>query len=108
MNGDFEDCCVTATKGDIFFDSPYAPLNPSSFDSYTKEGFEIDEHIRLAELFDELTDRGCFCMLTNHNTDLINSLYSNKGYKLEVVKVRRFINSDSRNRKGEEIIICNY
>lgn len=109
MNGDFEDCCVNANEGDfIFFDSPYAPLNPSSFDSYTKEGFEIDEHIRLAELFDELTERGCFCMLTNHNTDLINNLYSNKGYNLEVVKVKRFINSDSSNRKGEEIIICNY
>lgn len=109
MNGDFEDCCVNANEGDfIFFDSPYAPLNPSSFDSYTKEGFEMDEHIRLAELFDELTERGCFCMLTNHNTDLINNLYSNKGYNLEVVKVKRFINSDSSNRKGEEIIICNY
>ncbi|MDY2794615.1 Dam family site-specific DNA-(adenine-N6)-methyltransferase [Peptostreptococcus anaerobius] len=109
MNGDFEDCCVDANEGDfIFFDSPYAPLNTSSFDSYTKEGFEIDEHIRLAELFDELTERGCFCMLTNHNTDLINNLYSNKGYNLEVVKVKRFINSDSSNRKGEEIIICNY
>jgi DNA adenine methylase len=89
-------------------DSPYAPLNPTSFESYTKEGFDIESHQRLAKLFDELTDRGCYCMLTNHNTDLINELYGNKGYKMDVVSVKRMINSDASNRVGEEVIICNY
>ena len=89
-------------------DSPYAPLNPTSFESYTKEGFDIESHKRLAELYDELTTRGCYCMLTNHNTDLINELYGNKGYKIDVVSVRRMINSDASNRVGEEVIICNY
>lgn len=107
LQGDFEDACKSATKGDfIFFDSPYAPLNPSSFEAYTKEGFDIQSHKRLAELFNELTKRGCYCMLTNHNTKFINDLYEN--YNKEVVTVRRYINSDSTNRKGEEIIVCNY
>lgn len=109
LQGDFEEACHDAKKGDfIFFDSPYAPLNPLSFESYTKEGFDVESHERLAKLFDELTERGCYCMLTNHNTDFINKLYGNKGYKIDVVRVKRMINADAAKRTGEEVIICNY
>ena len=109
VDGDFEEACQEAKKGDfVFIDSPYAPLNPTSFESYTKEGFDIESHKRLANLYDELSDRGCFCMLTNHNTELINELYGNKGYTIDVVSVKRMINSDASNRVGEEVIICNY
>ena len=109
INGDFEEACKDAKKGDfVFIDSPYAPLNPTSFESYTKEGFDIESHKRVAKLYDELTARGCYCMLTNHNTELINELYGNKGYKIDVVSVKRMINSDASNRVGKEVIICNY
>ena len=109
MEGDFEQACADAGKGDfVFIDSPYAPLNPTSFESYTKEGFDVESHRRLAGLYDELTDRGCYCMLTNHNTDLINELYGHKGYRMDVVSVKRMINSDASHRVGEEVIICNY
>lgn len=108
-DGDFEAALREAKRGDfVFIDSPYAPLNPTSFESYTKEGFDIESHRRLAGVYDELTARGCLCMLTNHNTDLINQLYGNKGYKIDVVSVKRMINSDASNRVGEEVIICNY
>lgn len=109
LQGDFEEACQNAGQGDfVFFDSPYAPLNPTSFESYTKEGFDVESHERLARLFDELTNRGCYCMLTNHNTDFINQLYGDKGYRMDVVDVKRMINSDASNRKGQEVIICNY
>lgn len=109
IDGDFEKACEDAKKGDfVFIDSPYAPLNPASFEAYTKEGFDIESHKRLSALFDELTARGCYCMLTNHNTELINELYGGKGYKIDVVSVKRMINSDASNRVGEEVIICNY
>lgn len=109
IEGDFEVACADAKKGDfVFMDSPYAPLNPTSFESYTKEGFDMESHKRLARLYDELTCRGCYCMLTNHNTKLINGLYGGKGYKVDVVSVKRMINSDAKGRVGEEVIICNY
>lgn len=109
IDGDFEYACEGAAEGDfVFIDSPYAPLNPTSFESYTKEGFDMESHVRLARLYDELTARGCYCMLTNHNTALINELYGSKGYKMDVVSVKRMINSDAANRVGEEVIICNY
>lgn len=107
--GDFEDACRNSGRGDfVFLDSPYAPLNPTSFESYTKEGFTLESHERLARLYGELTERGCYCMLTNHNTELIEQLYGNKGYTISVVNVKRMINSDANNRKGQEVIICNY
>ena len=107
MNGDFESCAKKAKKGDfVFFDSPYAPLNPTSFESYTKEGFSKEDHERLANLFKELDKKGVYCMLTNHNTELINDLY--KDYNIEVVPVHRSINSKGNSRKGEEVIITNY
>lgn len=104
---DFEASLETAKKGDfIYFDSPYAPLNPTSFDSYTKEGFTEEEHRRLAKVFRELSERGCYCMLTNHNTELIQELYQD--YLQEEVDVRRAINSDPKKRVGKEVIIRNY
>ena len=109
MQGDFEKACNDAQRGDfVFFDSPYAPLNPTSFESYTKEGFDIESHKRLANLFKKLTDKGCYCMLTNHNTEFVNDLYGNKEYKIDVVRVKRMINSNASKRVGEEVIIYNY
>lgn len=107
LEGDFETACRDASKGDfVFFDSPYAPLNPDSFESYTKEGFDLASHKRLAALFHTLTERGCYCMLTNHNTELIHELYQD--YRIDVIAVRRSINSDAKKRTGEEVILCNY
>jgi DNA adenine methylase len=45
-------------------------------------------------------------MLTNHNTDFINQLYAD--FNKVVVDVKRMINSDAKNRVGQEIIITNY
>ena len=104
---DFEVSLEKVKKGDfVYFDSPYAPLNPSSFDSYTKEGFTEEEHRRLASLFRRLTEQGVSCMLTNHNTELIRELYD--GFLMEEIDVRRAINSDPKKRRGKEIIIRNY
>lgn len=45
IDGDFEEACKVAKKGAlIFIDSPYAPLNPTSFESYTKEKFDSESH----------------------------------------------------------------
>ncbi len=105
--GDFSDAVKDAREGDfVFFDSPYAPLNDTSFEAYTKEGFLEKDHRRLASLFRELDSRGCLLMLTNHDTPLIRSLYG--GYRIDVIEVARAINSDASKRKGTEVIITNY
>lgn len=106
-NVDFEEAVKDAQPGDfIFFDSPYAPLKATSFDSYTKEGFSYDDHVRLSSVFKKLDQKGCFVMITNNNTDLIQELY--KDYKIEVLQTKRLINSKGDKRFGEELIITNY
>lgn len=107
LNQDFEKACEGAQSGDfIFLDSPYAPLKTDSFRDYTKEGFSLADHERLSHLFKNLDRRGCMVMLTNHDTPLIRELY--RGYRIEIVPVRRAINSDASKRKGTEVIITNY
>lgn len=104
---DFEAAVCDALPGDfVFIDSPYAPLTPTSFVDYTKEGFSYEDHVRLANVFKELSDYGVYCMLTNHDTELIRDLY--KGFNFTEVDVRRSINRNGDNRKGKEVIITNY
>lgn len=107
LNTDFEAACEAASAGDfLFLDSPYAPVKADTFQDYTKEGFSKEDHERLATLFKNLDSRGCFVMLTNHDTPLIRSLY--EGYHTDVVPVRRAINSDATKRTGTEVIITNF
>lgn len=107
LGGDFEAALDGVMSRDfVFLDSPYAPLNQTSFADYTKEGFGYKDHLRLAGLFNYLTKQGVYCMLTNHNTELVRSLYQESYIK--VVQVARNINSNAAERKGEEVIITNY
>lgn len=107
LNTDFEVAVQDASVNDfVFFDSPYAPITTTTFTDYTKEGFSYEDHVRLAKVFKELTNRGCYCMLTNHDTPLIRELY--KDYQIEVVDVRRSINRKGNSRTGKEVIITNY
>lgn len=106
-NGDFEEILKHAKSGDfIFFDPPYDLLNKDSFVSYTKDGFGEEGQKRLADVAHQLSDKGCYVMITNHNTPLINNLY--KDFHIDVVEAKRMINSDATKRNGVETIIYNY
>ena len=104
---DFEVSVKDAKKGDfVYFDPPY-DSDTSTFNSYTEEGFGKEEQIRLAKLFKELSDKGVYVMLSNHNTILVKELY--KDYHVHVIEAKRNINSNGKKRgKVEEVIITNY
>ncbi len=105
--GDFEKIAkYPEPKSFMFIDSPYAPLTPTSFVDYTKEGFSYEDHKRLADFYMEMSDYGVYCMLTNHDTEFIRDLY--RGFNFTEVDVRRSINRNGDNRKGKEVIITNY
>ena len=107
FNKDFEEVLEDCDEDDfIFIDSPYDPICENGFIDYSKEGFTKEDHIRLAKVFKKLDERGCYCMLTNHNTSLINELYYD--FNIDIVDVRRSINSKGNDRRGQEIIITNY
>ena len=108
LNCDFEDAVKDAKKGDfIYFDPPYDFEYKETFNSYTEDGFGKEQQIRLAKVYKELADRGCYVMLSNHNTTLINELYND--YNIHVITAKRNINSNGKKRgKVEEVIITNY
>lgn len=104
---DFEEAVKDAKKGDfVYLDPPY-DSDTSTFNDYTENGFNKDEQIRLAKLFKELSDRGCYVMLSNHNTILVKEMYSN--YNIHIIEANRNINANGKKRKKvEEVIITNY
>ena len=91
----------------MYFDSPYVPVSETAnFTDYTKDGFSLEDHRRLAALFRRLAAQGTKVMLSNHNVPLVHELYS--GFTIEEVDVRRAINRDASKRSGKEVIITNY
>ncbi len=116
LHQDYKETVKNAKKGDfIYFDPPYAPLNPtSSFTSYTKDGFGEKEQIELRDLFWELHKKGCFVMLSNSNSDFINEIYGeltkrDKKIKIHKVGANRMINSKADKRgKIKEVLVINY
>jgi len=108
-NGSFEDAVSDAKKGDfVYFDPPYHPLSvTSSFTSYSVDGFNTDDQIKLKELFDDLTKRGVKVALSNSDSDFINELY--KDYKMVKISAARSINSIGTKRgKITELLVLNY
>jgi DNA adenine methylase len=107
LSVDFEEAVKDAKKGDfVYFDPPY-DSDTSTFNSYTEDGFGKEEQKRLARVYKELSDRGCYVMLSNHNTSLIKELY--KDFNIHVIEAKRNINANGKKRgKVEEVIITNY
>lgn len=105
---DFEDACKNVKENDfVYFDSPYVPQSETAdFTDYTKDGFSLRDHERLADLFRRLDRIGAKVMLSNNDVQLVHELYS--GYEIQHLDVRRMINSNASHRKGREVLITNY
>jgi len=113
---DFEKSADYARGNSFFyFDPPYKPLSQtSSFNAYSKQGFNDDEQIRLRDFCRTLNQRNKAWLLSNSdpkNEDPANNffdlLYSE--FHIQRVKARRSINSDSAKRgRLNEILIKNY
>ncbi len=109
LNGDFEKAVEEVQKGDfVYFDPPYDTWeDKDSFTSYAKNPFGKDEQVRLANVFKKLSQKGAYVMLSNHNTEFIQKLYS--GFHIYIIEAKRMINSKASGRGNvEEVIITNY
>lgn len=109
-NKDFEEIADLAKPGDfVYFDPPYDPISKtSSFTSYQKEDFGDKDQIRLRDTFWRLYERGCYVLLSNSNTEFINSIYSEiPGVQIQEVFAARNINSkaDKRGKIKEVLVI---
>lgn len=106
---DFEEAVQDARAGDfVYFDPPYHPVSrTANFTSYTDVPFDEAQQVRLARLYRQLHERGCYVMLSNSDTPLVHELYQD--FDIHVVPANRAINSNARRRKGiTEVIVCNF
>lgn len=92
----------------VYFDPPYDILTESAnFTSYDKSGFWRDMQTKLRDIFVKLDKKWVKVMLSNHNTPFIRELY--KGFRFEIVKATRMLNSKGSWRGAvEEIVVMNY
>lgn len=99
----------------VYLDPPYRPLNKTSnFTSYSKDGFNDFDQIKLASFFRKMNDKGAYLMLSNsdpknHNSadEFFDELYN--GFNIDRVPAKRNINSNASGRGLiKELIITNY
>ena len=108
---DFGAVLKDAKKGDlVYFDPPYQPVsNTSNFTSYTSKNFSFDDLSRLAELCQNLDEKGCKVLLSNSDSKEVSEMFSKKPWKISKIRANRSINSDSKKRTGHfELLIKNY
>lgn len=108
--GSYEESVLTAKSGDfVYFDPPYAPINTTSkFTQYQAGGFNEEDQIKLRDLCIDLSQKGCYVMVSNSTAPLIDELYSDNFY-LHKISVARAINSSGNKRgKIDEYLITNY
>jgi len=108
LNESFEGVLKYVKKDDfVYFDPPYYPLNGNSFTTYHHDNFLDEAHKKLAEVFKELSKRGCYCMESNSDTAFIKKLYFE--HSISTVKATRLINCRSEGRGIiNEVVILNY
>ena len=103
---DFEAICRDARPSDaVYFDPPYLPVSKTSnFTAYDPHPFGIDEHERLAQVFERLERRGVCTVLSNSCTEQTRKIFGRFQYRR--VPVKRPINSKA-NLRGpvDEILV---
>lgn len=104
---DFKNVCNLAKKGDfVFLDPPYVRISKTAyFESYTKDGFALQEQFNLARICRQFDKDGIGFLLSNNDDDFIREEY--KGFYYKVVGVNRSINCTGKKRKSTEILITN-
>jgi DNA adenine methylase len=105
---DFERALEGPSRGDfVYLDPPYPPLNrTSNFHRYTKDGFSLADHKRLAEICYDLDNRGCLIMMSNADIPVIRRLFA--GFKVSSLPVTRYITCKSIKHQVRELIITNF
>ncbi len=122
FHGGFEDVLKklpkTCPKGKtvfVYFDPPYIPLpkksqagrRVTSFTSYTKDGFTLQDQRKLAQVFRICHERGFHIMASNSNSPLVSKLYA--GFNIQTILATRKSSCKPATRGPiPETVIMNY
>jgi DNA adenine methylase len=92
----------------VYLDPPYAPETIKSFVKYTAVGFELDNHLKLFNMCQELTAEKKRFMMSNADVTLVREHFSPEKYDVNSITCKRAINSKNPESKAKEVIIKNY
>jgi DNA adenine methylase len=92
----------------IYSDPPYAPENNKSFVGYTEGGFNIDKHLKLFEIYNDLNNKKIKLMMSNSDVKIVNDNFSQKKFNIQIIPCKRTINSKNPESKTNEVLIKNY
>lgn len=114
--GDYSICKEYVNKDTlIYFDPPYRPLiDKHSFIGYSKNGFDDNDQIKLAQFVKEISTNGCKIMLSNSdpkNIDIKDNFFDDlyKDFDIKRIEAKRMINCQSEKRGNvTEIVVRNY
>ena len=96
---DYKDSLNKVKNNDfVYLDPPYAPENPKSFTSYTKDGFDVNNHDELFNLTKNLPKNTTF-MMSNHSVKLVEDAFKKQKYKITTVEARRAIQKSGKGIK---------
>jgi len=105
----FENMFKFANRKTLFYlDPPYINLdNKKNFTSYTKEGFDVDDHKKLKDFCTNLNEIGAKFILNNSDSTLSSEIF--KDFNIRKIEMPRSINSDGNGRRAiNEILITNF
>jgi DNA adenine methylase len=107
-NCSFSESLVKITSGDFtYLDPPYAPENDTSFVSYTKVGFNLDNHRELFKLCSEMTTKGVKMLMSNADVKIVKDAFPPPSYVTKIISCKRSINSKDPDSRTNEVLIIN-
>jgi DNA adenine methylase len=92
----------------VYLDPPYAPENSKSFVNYNENGFEMEKHMELFRLCNQLNINKIKFMMSNADVELVRNNFISETYKITSLMCKRAINSKKPESKSKEIILTNY
>jgi DNA adenine methylase len=108
MCSDFNDSLKNVKKGDfVYLDPPYAPEKENSFVSYTKQGFDLENHNKLFDLVEKMNKEKIKFAMSNAKVEIVEDKFPTNEYKILEIIVKRSINSKNPASKTKELIIYN-
>ncbi|AKK09912.1 DNA adenine methylase [Corynebacterium testudinoris] len=93
---DFRDAVTLAQPGDfVYLDPPYLPISDTSkFYLYTEKRFRAPDLLELAELCEDLSERGVAWMMSNRDTPLVRELFA--GHEIVSLTTRRSVAAQNK------------
>lgn len=93
---DFRDAIPLAKPGDfVYLDPPYLPISDTSkFYLYTEKRFRAPDLKELADLCNELSERGITWVMSNRDSPLVRELFA--GHRIESLTTRRSVAAQNK------------